>query len=95
MPSLADESKAELIVDALVVAGAPRSQEMFGTVMVIKSYTVTVVASDRRTGVRLPMQEPVSFTFDDRVGQTRLTEQARLVAAATVERLRAYWAAKD
>jgi serine/threonine-protein kinase len=95
MPSLADESKAELIVDALVVAGAPRSQEMFGTVMVIKSYTITVVASDRRTGVRLPMQEPVSFTFDDRVGQTRLTEQARLVAAATVQRLRAYWAAKD
>jgi hypothetical protein len=95
MPSMADESRAELLVDALVVAGTPRSQEMFGVVMVIKPYTVSFVCTDRRTDARVPMPDPTSFSLDERVGQARVLEQSRVMSAAVVKQLQAYWTARD
>jgi hypothetical protein len=92
MTSVNDESRAEIVVDALVVPGTPRSEQMFGTVVVIRPFTVTFSATARRTSARVPMPTPTSFTMDDRVGQTRLTEQSRLMATAVVQRIQTYWA---
>lgn len=91
MTSMADEAQAELLVDALVVAGTPTSQQMFGTTMVITPYTVSFAATDRRTKADIAMPAPTSFTMDDRVGQNRLTEQSRLMSTAVVQRLSSYW----
>ncbi|HSF99529.1 MAG TPA: protein kinase [Vicinamibacterales bacterium] len=95
MPSVMDESGAELLVDALVTAGRPRSETMFGQTFVIESYTISLSGAARRYQERVSMPEPRSFTLDQRVGQARLTEQARLAAAAVVERLRTYWSSKQ
>ncbi len=95
MPSVMDESSAELLVDALVTAGRPRSETMFGQTFVIESYTISLSGAARRYEERVSMPEPRSFTLDERVGQARLTEQARLAAAAVVERLRTYWSSKQ
>jgi len=94
MPSVIDEARAELLVDALVIAGARRVDRMFETTFVIQPYTVTFSGAARRSGERLPMPDPVSFSLDERVGQARLTEQARLISSAVVQRLQAYWASK-
>jgi hypothetical protein len=95
MPSVSDESRAELLVDALVVAGQSRAETLFGQTMVIQPYTVSLVGSARRYGERVPMPEPRAFTLDERVGQARLVEQSRLIASAAIEKLRAYWASKQ
>jgi hypothetical protein len=94
MPSVMDETDAELLVDAIVVAGTPRSQQMFDTVMVIKPYTVSFSGADRRTRARMPMPSPTSFTLDERVGQARVAEQSRVMSAGVVKQLKAYWASK-
>jgi len=91
MPSVSDEATAEIFVDALVAEGTPVVQESFGTTFVIQPYTVSVAGSARRANERVPMPEPRSFSLDQRVGQARLAEQARVIATAVVERVRAYW----
>jgi serine/threonine protein kinase len=91
MPSVADESAAEILVDALVVEGASRVEESFGATFVIQPYTVSLAGVARRSSERVAMPEPRSFSLDERVGQARLAEQARLIAASIAERVRAYW----
>ncbi len=94
MPSVMDESRAELLVDALVIAGAPRVERMFETTFAIQPYTVTFSGAARRSSERLAMPDPVSFSLDERVGQARLVEQARLISYAVIQRLQTYWASK-
>jgi hypothetical protein len=91
MPAVSDEAKAEVLVDALVTEGLVQVQQSFGTTFVIRPYTVTLAAAARRTDERVPMPEPRTFSLDERVGAARLTEQARLIAASIVERVRTYW----
>ncbi|HUF48508.1 MAG TPA: serine/threonine-protein kinase [Vicinamibacterales bacterium] len=94
MASEDDEARAEILVDALVVEGARRVEQSFGTTFAITPYTITVSARARRDGARVPMPASRSFSMDERVGQARLVEQARLTAAAVVERVGAFWSAK-
>ncbi len=91
MPSVSDETAAEILVDALVTEGTPTVQESFGTTFVIQPYAVSLAGSAKRADERVPMPEPRLFSLDQRVGQARLAEQARLIATAVVERVRAYW----
>jgi hypothetical protein len=94
MTSIADEAQVELLVDALVVSGTPRSQEAAGTTLVFTPYTVSFAAVDRRTQAEVEMPPPTSFTMDDRFGQSRLVEQSRLMSTAVVQRLSSYWRTK-
>jgi serine/threonine-protein kinase len=91
MSSVSDEARAEVLVDALVTEGLAQVQQSFGTTFVIRPYTVTLAAAARRTDERVAMPEPRSFSLDERIGATRLTEQARLIAASIVEQIRTYW----
>jgi hypothetical protein len=94
MPSVVDDTDAELLVDAVAVAGTPRSQEMFGTVMVTQTYTVSFVGTDRSTRRRFAMPNPASFSYDERYAQARLPEHVQAMTSAVLLRLRAYWDAQ-
>jgi len=94
MPSVVDADRANLLVDAVVTAGTPRAQDLFGQRVVVQPYTVAFAGVDRESSERVPLPAPTSFSLDERVGRQRLTEQSRLMAMAVVERLKAYWASK-
>jgi serine/threonine-protein kinase len=90
--SVNDADVAEILVDAIVTESPPRVQESFGTTFVIRSFTVAFAAEARRLPDSVSMPPPTSFSYDERVGRERLTEQSRLMAAAVVQQVRAFWA---
>jgi hypothetical protein len=66
-----------------------RAEQMFGTTFIVRTYSVELAATQGRDDV--PMPAPTTFSFDARVGQEKLDQQARLIATSAVERVRAFW----
>jgi serine/threonine-protein kinase len=92
MTSLRRPEGADVTVVAEATEGPRRAENMFGTTMVTRTFTVVVEGDSDRFNEMVPMPGPATFSFDDRVGRARLEEQARLIASGMTDRIRAYWA---
>lgn len=86
-----DPARADILIEARVDLVSQRVEQMFGTVFVTRTYSVELSGESRRTSQSVPMPAATSFSFDDRVGQDRLSGQARLIATAAAEKIRAFW----
>jgi hypothetical protein len=89
-----DAAKADILVQARVEVVSERTEQMFGTTFVTRTYSVELTGEASASSQAVPMPSPTTFSFDARVGQERLDAQMRLVAASAAERVRAYWKAK-
>lgn len=90
MPSVRDAARAAIVVDAKATEVDARADQMFGTVFVVRTYSVELDGTQGRD-TSVPMPAPTTFSFDARVGQEKLDQQARLIAASAVEKVRAFW----
>jgi serine/threonine-protein kinase len=89
--SVQDPGKADILVEARVEVVSERTEQMFGTTFVTRTYSVELTGETRGSSQAVPMPAPRTFSFDARVGQERLDGQMRLIAASAAERLRAFW----
>ncbi|MGE3955485.1 MAG: protein kinase [Vicinamibacterales bacterium] len=89
MPASASEERADVVLGVIVDIVEERAERSFGTLFVTRTYSADVEA--RSGDEALPMPQGRTFSFDARVGRERANEQARLLAADVVERVRAHW----
>jgi serine/threonine-protein kinase len=78
----------EVTVNVALVSETPSTQ--FGTPITTRTYSVELTGSSRSTALVMP--EPRIFGFDALFGRARLQENARLIAAGTVEAVRTFTA---
>lgn len=86
-----DPARADIVVEAHADIVSERNEQMFGTAFVTRTYSVELLGEARRTSQVVPMPAVAGFSFDDRVGQEKLAGQARVIATATAEKIRAFW----
>jgi hypothetical protein len=89
--SVQDPGKADILVEARVEVVSERTEQMFGTTFVTRTYSVELTGETRGSSQTVPMPATTTFSFDARVGQERLDGQMRVVAASAAERVRAFW----
>lgn len=82
---------AEVIVTAEADIVDQHSETQFGTTFNIRTYSIEMSVDVPRFDQSVSMAEAKTFTADTRVGRERISENARVVAANTVERIQAYW----
>jgi hypothetical protein len=89
--SVSDAGKADILVEARVEVVSERTEQMFGTTFVTRTYSVELSGEARATSQAVPMPASTTFSFDARVGQERLDGQMRVIAASAAERIRSFW----
>ena len=90
IPPARDPGRAAIILTANVEVVQDRVSRDFGTVMNTRTYTVDVTG-ETKDGDPISMPPPRTFSFDAQYGRERLNENARLIAADAVEKIRAFW----
>ena len=90
IPPARDPGRAAVILTANVEVVQDRVSRDFGTVMNTRTYTVDITG-ETKDGDPISMPPPRTFSFDAQYGRERLDENARLIAADTVEKIRAFW----
>jgi hypothetical protein len=90
IPPARDPGRAAIILTANVEVVQDRVSRDFGTVMNTRTYTVDITG-ETKDGDPISMPPPRTFSFDAQYGRERLDENARLIAADTVEKIRAFW----
>ncbi len=89
LPVVRDASLAEVALTTTVsLVGEVASLE-FGTPLVTRTYSVTVIGTSR--GVEVAMPPARTFSFDARFGGARLQENLRVLAAGAAERVLEFW----
>lgn len=83
--------RAEVIVKATVTVLDERVDRQFGATFAVRTYSIDVDAETARSSEGIPMPPPRTFSFDQRLGRERLTENARVLADEVVEQVRAFW----
>ena len=86
-----DAAKADILVEARVEVVSERTEQMFGTTFVTRTFAVDLTGEARASSQTVPMPAQTTFSFDARVGQERLDSQTRLIAASAAERIKAFW----
>ena len=86
-----DPAKADILIEARVEVVNERTEQMFGTTFVTRTYSVELSGEARSTSQTVPMPAATTFSFDARVGQERLDGQARLIAMGAAEKVREFW----
>ncbi len=89
--TVGDAGKADILIEARVEVVSERTEQMFGTTFVTRTYSVELSGESRRDGRVVPMPSATTFSFDARVGQEKLDGQTRVIAASTAEKVRAFW----
>jgi hypothetical protein len=82
---------ADVALSADVSIASEQSQQQFGNTFVVRTYSVDFNGDSPRFNQALPMPAPRTFSADARVGAERLTENARVAAAAAMERVQEFW----
>ena len=68
-----------------------RREQMFGTTIVTRSYSIDVSGQTQQNAQDVPMPPPTSVSYDARVGQEKLNGEMRVLAAAVAEKIRGFW----
>lgn len=95
MTSVRDPNRAEVIIDARVTFVDEKTQNMFGTTMVTRTYAIEFSGESRRTGADIGMPSTPNVSFDSGVGKGKLDAAARVATMDVVEKIRAAWKKKD
>ena len=82
-----DPARADVVVDARVALVGQRSDELFGSTVVIGTYSTSLEAEAPRTGDVVAMPPPLTISFDNRARAERLGDHGRLVAVNIAERV--------
>ena len=89
--SVNDAAKADIILHAEAEFTGERREEMFGTTLVTRTYSITLAAQTQVKSQTVPMPAPSSISYDARVGQEKLNADSRVIAMAAAEKIRAFW----
>jgi serine/threonine-protein kinase len=81
--------RADVVLAITIEIIEERVQQSFGSTFLTRTYSAEVSGEAR--GAAVPMPDGRTFSFDARVGRERATENARLLAADAVEKVRAFW----
>ena len=90
----AREQDAEILVAAFAEEIETRSEEQFGTTLVVRTYSIEVTGEAQRFGETVTMPPPERVSFDTRFGAEKLNERSRVLADAVAATLRGYWSKK-
>jgi hypothetical protein len=83
---------ADVNITAEAMLTDQRTQQSFGTMMTVNTYSVQLEAeSPRFDNDEIGLSHPPTVSADPRVGAERLVEYARTIAPDVVERVRAFW----
>ena len=91
-PVIGNQVPADVQVTVNVVLVSETSSTGFGTPITTRTFSVELIGSSRTTALVMPA--PRVFGFDPLFGRPTLQENARVLAAGTVETVRAF-TAKD
>jgi hypothetical protein len=86
-----DAAKADIILHAEAEFTGERREELFGTTLVTRTFSITLSAQTQVRSQTVPMPAPSSISYDARVGQEKLNAEARVIAIAAAERIRKFW----
>lgn len=89
--SVNDAARADIILHAEAEFTGERREELFGTTLVTRTYSITLAAQTQLKSQTVPMPAPTSISYDARVGQEKLNADARVIAASAAEKIRAFW----
>jgi hypothetical protein len=89
--SVNDPAKADILLQAEAEFTGERREELFGTVMVTRTYSITWSAQTQVRSQTVPMPAPGTISYDARVGQEKLNADSRVMAMAAAERIRKFW----
>jgi serine/threonine-protein kinase len=84
-------SGGDVALTAEVTIVDERIDRNFGQTMAVRTYSIDMQGESARLNEDVPMPVSRTVTADSRVGAERFAEAARLVAAESVQRLRAFW----
>ena len=82
---------ADIELVATVEILEERTDNQFGTTFVVRTYSVQMEGEAPRLNEVLPTMPAQTFSADARLGRERLNENARVAAAAALERMRVFW----
>ena len=82
-------SRADVTLSVDVELVEQRVQQSFGTTFAPRTYSAEV--NGEAHGVVVPMPPARTFSFDAQVGRERANENARLIAADAVDKVRDFW----
>jgi hypothetical protein len=86
--------QAEIILTIVAEEVEARQESQFGTLFVVRTYSIETSGECLRFGERIRMPPPETVTFDSRFGADKLAEHSRKVAGDVTERIEAYWSTK-
>ena len=89
--SVNDAANADIILHAEAEFTGERREELFGTTLVTRTYSITLAAQTQLKSQTVPMPAPASISYDARVGQEKLNADARVIAASAAEKIRDFW----
>ncbi len=92
--SLAYPERAEILVTIVAEEVEARQESQFGTLFVVRTYSIEIAGESPRFGERVSMPPPEMVTFDSRFGADKLAEHSRKVAGAVTKKILAYWSRK-
>lgn len=84
--------QGDVVVQLAVEEIEARSEQQFGTTFVVRTYSIEAGGNSPHFDEELLLQ-PKMVSFDARLGQEKLQEQSRLIAAELVDQVRKYWSA--
>jgi serine/threonine-protein kinase len=89
LPVVTTRERADVELTATVELVSETSSNDFGTPLTTRTYSVDL--SGESHGTAVPSPPGRTFSFDPRVGNARLQENARLIASDAVDAVRAFW----
>ena len=94
LPSVRRVNGADVDVAARVDVVQQKVDRQFGTTFAIRTYSIELEGETTKTGEAVSMPGVENLSFDPQFGSERANERARVVAAAVVDRVKAFAAAK-
>ena len=91
LPRAARPDDAEILVNATATLVDTHQDQQYGTNFVVQTFSLELRAEGTRDGAAVSMPAAKTFSFDRRFGGERAAEQARLMAAAAIERIQKFW----
>jgi hypothetical protein len=91
---LAYAERAEILLTIVAEEVEARQESQFGTLFVVRTYSIEINGESPRFGERVRMPPPETVTFDSRFGADKLAEHSRKVAGDVTEKILAYWSSK-
>jgi hypothetical protein len=84
-------SGGDIVLTAEVTLLDDRIDRPFGTAVAVRTYSIEMDGASPRLDEEIPMAVSRTVSADPSLGAERFAEAGRLVAAATLERVRAFW----